>query len=246
MATQKQNEANRRNAQRSTGPRSDDGKARAALNHVKHGMYAKSPIIPGEDPAQREAIETAYMERFAPDTIEQLHLVKVLIDLDWEDTRLVKAEAHVWTYGINNAYKPQPDSVVGKAFMNHQKTFHLLGRRRDANQRRYLITLRELQSLHSIPLPDDQPAPEAAETAPEPPEMASNAQTDSPAPESRAPAPDSPAPEPYIPAQSPSHQPNRFQGWHPNPLHPPIEECPNCSRLGYPSPACQYKKPKES
>src|SRR5260370_15233974 len=108
--------------------------------------------------------------------------VKAPAELDWNRTRLVKAEAHIWTYGINNAYKPQPDSVVGKAFMNHQKTFNLLGRRRDANQRRYLITLRELQSLVTpAVLPPVSPQPEAdpepPETAPETPEMPLNAQT---------------------------------------------------------------------
>jgi hypothetical protein len=229
MTSQKQNEANRRNAQRSTGPRTDTGKARAALNRVKHGIYAKSQIIPGEDLAQREALEAAYMERFAPETIEQLHLVKILIDLDWEDARLVKADAQLWTYGVNNAYKPQPDTVLGKAFMNHNRTFNILGRRRDANQRRYLITLRELQSLQSIPLPDDPDAAEQPDPGPQaPPE-----------------APD-PAPQPVetAPAMgSNPHNPTRPQGplqgnGHPNPRHLPIDECPNCSVPGYPSPSC--------
>ena len=74
MATPKQTAANRRNAQRSTGPRSDDGKARAAMNNFKHGIYAKSPIAPGEDPAQHQALRDAYTARFNPQTIEQLYL----------------------------------------------------------------------------------------------------------------------------------------------------------------------------
>ena len=42
-------EANRRNAQKSTGPRTAEGKARARFNALKHGMTARSPVLPEED-----------------------------------------------------------------------------------------------------------------------------------------------------------------------------------------------------
>ncbi|MHB2166335.1 hypothetical protein [Alsobacter sp. R-9] len=45
MASQKRIEANRRNAQRSTGPRSADGKARSRLNALKHGLSASLPAV---------------------------------------------------------------------------------------------------------------------------------------------------------------------------------------------------------
>jgi hypothetical protein len=58
MATQKQIEANRRNAQHSTGPRTQEGKDRVRLNAVKHGMTAKTVVLPGED-------EEVYLEKLA-------------------------------------------------------------------------------------------------------------------------------------------------------------------------------------
>ena len=48
MPTQKQIEANRRNAQKSTGPVTLEGKAVCAMNAFKTGLYAASLIIPGE------------------------------------------------------------------------------------------------------------------------------------------------------------------------------------------------------
>ena len=39
-------EANRRNAQKSTGPRTAEGKARSRFNAVKHGMSAATPSSP--------------------------------------------------------------------------------------------------------------------------------------------------------------------------------------------------------
>ena len=54
MATSKQNQANRQNAQRSTGPRSAEGKAASRFNALKTGIDAKAQVIPGEDPDQLE------------------------------------------------------------------------------------------------------------------------------------------------------------------------------------------------
>ena len=52
MPTEAQINANRLNAQKSTGPTSPEGKARSALNALKSGIDAWSHIIPGEDPAE--------------------------------------------------------------------------------------------------------------------------------------------------------------------------------------------------
>jgi hypothetical protein len=56
MATAAQIEANRRNAQRSTGPKTASGKARVRSNALKHGAYARKlmPVLPQEHPAELE------------------------------------------------------------------------------------------------------------------------------------------------------------------------------------------------
>jgi len=58
--------ANRRNAQRSTGPRSAEGKSRARLNALKHGATAQIHVLPGEDPALFHARVDAYEADFPP------------------------------------------------------------------------------------------------------------------------------------------------------------------------------------
>ena len=50
MTTKKQLEANRRNAQLSTGPRTEQGKAIARMNALKHGVDSQYEVISGESP----------------------------------------------------------------------------------------------------------------------------------------------------------------------------------------------------
>ena len=51
MTTNAQIKANRNNAKKSTGPRTEQGKARVAKNALKHGLLARDTVLPGEDAA---------------------------------------------------------------------------------------------------------------------------------------------------------------------------------------------------
>ena len=54
MASQAQIDANKRNAEKSTGPKTEVGKARARLNALKDGTHAKivCPVLPQENPVE--------------------------------------------------------------------------------------------------------------------------------------------------------------------------------------------------
>ena len=55
MASVAQIEANRLNAQKSTGPRTPEGKEKASRNAVKHGLLAGQMVIHGEDPREYDS-----------------------------------------------------------------------------------------------------------------------------------------------------------------------------------------------
>ena len=70
MSSLKQIEANRLNAQKSTGPRSVEGRAVSSQNALKTGIDALSLIIRGEDSTDLETLTAEYFERSHPQTPE--------------------------------------------------------------------------------------------------------------------------------------------------------------------------------
>ena len=70
MTTNAQIKANRNNARKSTGPRTDEGKTRSAKNALKHGLLGRDTVLPGEDPAdfdrQLSALEAVERQPISP------------------------------------------------------------------------------------------------------------------------------------------------------------------------------------
>jgi hypothetical protein len=52
-------EANRLNALKSCGPKSAAGKRRSKFDALKHGLRARTLVVPGEAPAEYEPIRRA-------------------------------------------------------------------------------------------------------------------------------------------------------------------------------------------
>src|SRR6185436_15253016 len=100
MSTEAQINANRLNAQKSTGPTSPEGKARSALNALKSGIDAWSHIIPGEDPAELKTLRDQFLLHYRPADPIQLSLVDTLISTEWIQRRLRRVEAQLWTYQV--------------------------------------------------------------------------------------------------------------------------------------------------
>jgi hypothetical protein len=87
--------ANRRNARRSTGPRTQEGKARSSLNAVKTGCFARTPLLPGEEPAEMEAFVAEIIADLSPATAGERDLAERIAGLLWRRRRLWRAEEEV-------------------------------------------------------------------------------------------------------------------------------------------------------
>ncbi|MHC4518281.1 MAG: hypothetical protein ACYTAS_06820 [Planctomycetota bacterium] len=89
MASQAQIQANRTNAQKSTGPRTAHGKAVVAQNAVKHGLLARQAVIAGEDPGQFETYRDQMLAELNPEGNVESMLANRAVGLAW---RLLRAE----------------------------------------------------------------------------------------------------------------------------------------------------------
>jgi len=88
MSTQKQIKANRQNSKKSTGPKTDEGKAAVSQNAVKHGLFAQS-VLTCEDPAEYEAFHDNMLAELAPAGAVESMLAERIVGLWW---RLRRAE----------------------------------------------------------------------------------------------------------------------------------------------------------
>ena len=67
MASKKQIEANRQNARKSTGPKTEEGKAMVRLNALRHGVTAEMAVVPFvENPEDWEAHREGTLESLSP------------------------------------------------------------------------------------------------------------------------------------------------------------------------------------
>ena len=103
MPSQARIEANRKNAQRSTGPRTEEGKAKVRFNALKDGATAKSPVIPGEDPAEFQHRIDTWINDLAPTNEVECYLAEHAARCSWQLDRLDRAHAARLAFNIRNA-----------------------------------------------------------------------------------------------------------------------------------------------
>jgi ABC-type transporter Mla subunit MlaD len=149
MATTEQIDANRQNAQHSTGPRTPEGKAASRFNALKSGIDAQAQIITGEDPANLDALVAEYQQRFDTSAPECRMLVDTLISCEWLFRRLNRAEASLWQYTIMDTQNrlSSNDHALGRVLDRRNEKFDRLQRRINSIQRNYLRALKELQNI---------------------------------------------------------------------------------------------------
>jgi hypothetical protein len=127
MATAAQITANRANAQKSTGPRSAEGKSASRFNALKHGIDAASVVIPGEDPAEYQALADDYRRDFRPLSPSEIFHVDTMLRADWLKRRLQLVEADLYrtllaeTPGASLAAALLSDSPAAKLLARTQR-----------------------------------------------------------------------------------------------------------------------------
>ena len=148
MTTPNRIEANRLNAQHSTGPRSVEGKEIVRFNAVYHGAYAESLVLPNEDPAELAELTRQYMDQFQPASPAENTLVITMIESAWFKRRYTCIEAKVIALSVDPAL--DSDTAVATLVLPGSKTMstlRCLARRRQQAEREWHRCLKELQQL---------------------------------------------------------------------------------------------------
>jgi hypothetical protein len=92
MTSFRQIEANRRNAYKSTGPKTEEGKQRSRRNAVRHGLTAETVIGALEDAPDYEAFEAAIITDYDVQSAVERELVLRLASLLWRLRRATTME----------------------------------------------------------------------------------------------------------------------------------------------------------
>ena len=100
MTSDRKAEANRRNALKSTGPKTPEGKAAVRLNALKHGLLSREVLLPGEnEEALRELGERLRAELQPVGELENL-LVDRITTAYWRLRRLGRVEAGIFAWEL--------------------------------------------------------------------------------------------------------------------------------------------------
>src|SRR3984893_2572656 len=153
MATEKQIEANRLNAQKSTGPKTPEGRAAVRLNGVTHGLTAETIVLKGESETDFTNLLASLEAEHDPATPTEEALVVQLALATWRLRRLYHQEAGFYTCQLQSLKGMQKDLNLDDAGrMGHtaawsESTLPLFPRQEPRLERTFYRALHELQRL---------------------------------------------------------------------------------------------------
>ncbi len=155
IVSAKQQEPNRRNAQKSTGPATPEGKQAAALNAVTYGLRTRSLLIKGENIADYWRLWDGLENEWRPETpTERLYLEQMSVS-QWLLARMANSERKVCNAGLT--IKAEFDLL------------DRIARHTTRLERSFTAALHELQQLQrERKAQARKPAPQTKPTAPAP------------------------------------------------------------------------------
>jgi hypothetical protein len=99
MVSEKRIEANRRNAQKSTGPRSIDGRARSSMNALRHGITGQVSIMTVEDRGAHDKFVQELIAGLQPEGAVELQFASVIAEDFWRLQRIRAVENDMLALG---------------------------------------------------------------------------------------------------------------------------------------------------
>jgi hypothetical protein len=153
MATDKQIEANRLNAKKSTGPRTPEGRAAVRLNGVTHGLTAETIVLKGESEADFKALFDSLEAEHDPSTPTEEALVVQLAMATWRLRRLYHQEGGFYSFKMKDTADSRKSrhlndsESMGLVASWRNNTLNMFNRQEARLERSFYRALHELQRL---------------------------------------------------------------------------------------------------
>ena len=119
MLSLKQLAANRANAKKSTGPKTEEGKKRSSLNALRHGLTGQVSLMTDEDRAAHDAFSKGIIDDLKPVGAMELQLAQRIATDSWRINRLAAFEDNIYcmwhdTNLPNESNHPQIDTACSQ------------------------------------------------------------------------------------------------------------------------------------
>ncbi|MBV9158212.1 MAG: hypothetical protein JO097_18245, partial [Acidobacteriaceae bacterium] len=149
--------ANRANAQFSTGPKTETGKAKSSLNAVKTGLTGRTVLLPSDDAAEYERLLHAYEKELAPTGQLESDLVQSTAEMTWRLKRIpalemaIFAKGHIEFASSFDQYDPslRPGMIELQTFTTYEKQLRNLQLQEARLARRREKEMTELRKLQA-------------------------------------------------------------------------------------------------
>ena len=127
MISEAKLEANRANAQHSTGPKTDEGKATVSQNAVKHGLYKKDIYIRPDEKEAFEEFRYNLFEEYAPVGVSEEAAFARILHADWSLRRIRELEDRLFFEFDDPFADPEAERRMN-AYARHSGRFERMHR----------------------------------------------------------------------------------------------------------------------
>ena len=138
MTSPAQAAANQANAQFSTGPRTEEGKARSAQNARKHGLTARDLVLRDDERQEFEGLQASLIAELDPQGAIETLTFNQLLHAAWNLQRYRRLEADLQVNGLD----PLLDDSAAQ-------TLERLSRYAARAERAYYRAIKELRALQT-------------------------------------------------------------------------------------------------
>src|SRR5580704_9626567 len=127
MVTEKQLEANRRNAEKSTGPKSAATKSISSRNNLRHGLTGHISLLPTEDREAHDAFCNELVDSFTPETPMENQLAQSVAEDSWRLNRARAIENNMFALGRQHERREIQIALAdAETFQDQAASFNLL------------------------------------------------------------------------------------------------------------------------